>query len=481
MTINIKQGDALDLSFIPDESIDLVVTSPPYFAVRVYKDGGKVMDVIGNEPTPAEYVAALSKWMAEMWRVLKPSGNVFVVLGDKMAGSGGHNNSAIGASKERGPGRYNQASNGIRKKSLMGLPWRFAIACIDAGWILRAEIVWAKPNGMPESVTDRVRRSHETIFHFVKSEKHYAAIDRLRVPHNEESIKRSERGGGGDFGMSEGIANAHTLAPDQFVHPLGAAPGSVWTISTSGLTIPKETIEMLGADKHYAAYPPEIPRRAIEGWCPRGICTVCGEGRRPLVKRTPMQWTPSESREEAVKTTNRTRLSGHMDVLPSTRLVERPQAKRAIELAKEKGLTQDHLDAIQAVGITDADFGQANNTGFGKNTEETKRLAAEAKVALGSYFREFVGGTPQVVGETCRCNVAAVDPTTAPLPPTILATVLDPFGGAGTTALVSKVLGRSCISIDISHGYTRVSLWRVFASDHAQKLEAKWRKAGLLV
>lgn len=333
--ISIKQGDALNLSFIADESIDLVVTSPPYFAVRVYKDGGKVLDVIGNEPTPAEYVAALSKWMAEMWRVLKPEGNVFVVLGDKMAGSGGHNNSAIGADKARGPGRYNQASNGVRKKSLMGLPWRFAIACIDAGWILRAEIVWAKPNGMPESVTDRVRRSHETIFHFTKSEKHYAAIDRLRVPHKPQSLQRvaegykegafKERQQGSPIDVRDSIEDE-----GEFLHPLGTAPSSVWTISTSGLTIPKETIEKLGADKHYAAFPPEIPRRAITGWAPEG----------------------------------------------------------------------------------------------GK--------------------------------------------------------VLDPFGGAGTTALVSKVLGRDCISTDISNGYTRVSLWRVHASDHAPKLTAKWKREGLL-
>lgn len=293
MGITIKQGDAFDLSFIPDDSVDLVVTSPPYFAVRAYKDRGEVIHVVGNESSPREYVDNLVRWMDEVRRVLKPQGNVFVVLGDKYAGSGGHNNSAIGADKERGPKRYNQEANGVRNKSLMGLPWRFANACIDDGWILRAEIIWSKPNGMPESVKDRVKRGHETIFHFTKEEKHYAAIDRLRQPHKEQSQQRNKAGytSGAFKARQQGnpIDNRESI-PDSgtFLNPLGAAPGSVWVISTSGMSIPADVIARLKADKHYAAFPPELVRRIIEGWCPEDglvLDPFSGAGTTPLVAR----------------------------------------------------------------------------------------------------------------------------------------------------------------------------------------------------
>lgn len=128
-------GDsATVLAAIPADSVDLIVTSPPYFALRSYTDGGEHYDgQIGSEATPRAFLEALWTVTAECKRVLKPSGSMWVNLGDKYSGG----------------------------KSLMGLPWRYAIGCIDnLGLILRAEVVWSKPNGLPESVTDRVRRSH---------------------------------------------------------------------------------------------------------------------------------------------------------------------------------------------------------------------------------------------------------------------------------------------------------------------------------
>lgn len=396
--IRVQQGDAFNLP-LEDNSIDLVVTSPPYFAVRAYKDNGKVINVLGNEEGPREYVDNLVRWMGEMWRVIKPTGSVFVVLGDKYAGSGGHNNSAIGASKDRGPGRYNQNSDGIRNKSLLGLPWRFANACVDEGWVLRQEIIWSKPNGMPESVKDRTKRAHETIFHFTKEGRYYSAIDRLRQPHSQESVGRASRNRSniGRINEDAGPMHPQTSDPAQMMHPNGALPTSVWTISASGLQVPADVIARLNVDKHYAAFPPEIPRRIIEGWCPVRICDRCGEGRRPLIEREPMEWSASEGRPEAAASstgaTARTRLSGTMTKAPTAR----------------------------------------------------------------------------VVGETCRCTELGER-----LPPSTPATVLDPFGGAGTTALVARLLGRDAYSFDISSSYTRLALWRVFASDHYAKLGKKW-------
>jgi DNA modification methylase len=178
----IIQGDARTLP-LADESVDLIVTSPPYFALRSYRDAGEHYDgQIGSEATPAEFIDALMECMGEWRRVLKPSGSVWVNLGDKYANAGtrqGHTGIGQTANPEKRH-IYQPLPEGTRPKSLMGLPWRFAIACIDAGWILRAEVIWSKPNGLPESVTDRVRRSHEQWFHFTKEPRYFAAVDEVR-------------------------------------------------------------------------------------------------------------------------------------------------------------------------------------------------------------------------------------------------------------------------------------------------------------
>lgn len=287
---SLVRGDALRIP-LADNSVDLIVTSPPYFALRAYEDGGSVLrGQIGGEPTPGAFLDALWAVTAECWRVLKPTGSLFVNLGDKYAGSGGHNNSPFGGA-HRGPASYTKASDGVRPKSLLGLPWRWVLGCIDGRgapngerWILRAELVWSKPNGMPESVTDRVRRSHEQFFHLTKNAAYYAAIDDLREPHatGSHEHRRSERtdrraAAAARWGH-RGDKNAQ-LPPQPgdhgAFHPLGRLPGSVWSIPTEPLLIPDE----LGID-HFAAFPTEWPRRLILGWSPAGFCLECGATRR---------------------------------------------------------------------------------------------------------------------------------------------------------------------------------------------------------
>ena len=253
-TTSILQANARHLP-LADNTVDLIVTSPPYFALRSYTDNGQHYDgQIGSEATPTEFLDALLKVTAECARVLKPSGSMFVNLGDKYAGGGqgGH----TGALDQSDVYRANRASGygkrkdtGFRPKTLLGLPWRYAIRCIDElGLILRAEIIWSKPNGLPESVTDRVRRSHEQWFHFTLQPRYYSAVDEIRELYE---------------------------TPFQ---PLGKLPGSVWTVPTEPLTVPAD----LGVD-HFAAFPLEWPRRIIQGWSPREVCTACGEGRSPFV------------------------------------------------------------------------------------------------------------------------------------------------------------------------------------------------------
>lgn len=296
------RSDALRLP-LRDESVDLVVTSPPYFALRSYRDGGEHYDgQIGSEPTPEAFLEALWAVTEECKRVLRPSGSMFVNLGDKYAGSGGHNNSSLApprtgdfgkrkhnkqaprvvngggaqrrasqrdASRRNAPDAYNKATiGGARTKSLMGLPWRYAIGCTDQlHLILRAEIIWSKPNGLPESAADRVHRRHEQWFHLTKEPTYHADIDAVREPYADPtSPERSQLGktrarlaeecastmGGGIIDWSE-------------ANPLGKVPGSVWTVATQPLHVP----DWLDVD-HFAAFPQEWPRRFILGWCPEG-------------------------------------------------------------------------------------------------------------------------------------------------------------------------------------------------------------------
>ena len=282
----ILHGDATRLcDYLKPESVDLIITSPPYFALRSYQDGGEHYDgQIGSEATPADFLAALWKVTEQCQRVLKPSGSMFVNLGDKYAGSGGNNQSGVGG-EDRGPSIYNKAAT-VRAKSLMGMPWRYAIGCTDgeAGppMVLRSEIIWNKPNGLPESVTDRVRRNHEQWFHLTKESRYFACVDEIREAHKGEESPSARRGPSGE-NRSKNVGMTHDdgASVGNFNHSaLGKLPSSVWTIATEPLQVP----EWLGVD-HFAAFPQEWPRRLILGFSPPGYCVECDQPRKAVVEK----------------------------------------------------------------------------------------------------------------------------------------------------------------------------------------------------
>ena len=153
-------GDCLEtLKRLPDGIAQTCVTSPPYFGLRDYSGGAAE---IGKEKTPAEFVAALVAVFREVRRVLNDDGSLWVNMGDSYG----------------------------KGKQLLGIPWRLAFALQDDGWILRQEIIWAKPNPMPESVTDRCTKSHESIFLLAKSEKYYFDAGAIKEPAAPGSIAR---------------------------------------------------------------------------------------------------------------------------------------------------------------------------------------------------------------------------------------------------------------------------------------------------
>lgn len=190
--ITLLHGDACEqLVTLPDQSVQTVITSPPYWGLRKYTDDPRE---IGNEPTPAAYVAALVAVFAECRRVLRDDGTLWLNLGDAYANdtkwggqtSGKH---AGGLQGTTYIGR-NRTQTGLPSKSLIGLPWRVAFALQDAGWILRSDIIWAKPNCMPESVTDRPTRAHEYLFLFAKQARYFYDAAAIAEPVQQSSIDR---------------------------------------------------------------------------------------------------------------------------------------------------------------------------------------------------------------------------------------------------------------------------------------------------
>jgi len=314
VTALVIRGDARTLP-LPDASVDLIVTSPPYFGLRSYTDGGEhYAGQIGDEPTPGEYVDNLLDCTREWMRVLKPEGSLWVNLGDKYA------------------------QNGAPAKSLLGLPWRYALACIDdLGLILRAEVIWSKPNGLPESVTDRVGRSHEQWFHLVKQPRYFSAVDEIREPHTAPGRTAGARA----FGARNASITRTGTGAYEGPNPLGKLPGSVWEVATQPLRVPGE----LGVD-HYAAFPTEWPRRLILGWSPAGICTACGEGRRPVI------YSPRRNRRyrERVRLGIRPEITGYACACPTPDAPTRPAV--VLDPCGGTGTTALVASVLGRVGIT---------------------------------------------------------------------------------------------------------------------------------
>ena len=250
------QGDCLQqLATLPAASVQCCVTSPPYWGLRDYGTPGQ----LGLEATPDEYVANMVAVFRAVRRVLRDDGTLWLNLGDSYAGNSNNTRGeGAGGGKERGKamgfGTLPQKKDydGIKPKDLVGIPWRVAFALQADGWYLRQDIIWHKPNPMPESVTDRCTKAHEYIFLLTKSARYFYDSDAVKEPVSEVSLKRAEYGWDCDRpstkNASMGGDGIHTeKMGTRFVNPTGRNKRSVWTISTKPYR---------GA--HFATFPPDL-------------------------------------------------------------------------------------------------------------------------------------------------------------------------------------------------------------------------------
>lgn len=180
--LTILNGDAeAMLRKLPDGCIQTCITSPPYFGLRDYGVDGQ----IGLETTPAEFIARLVAVFREVRRVLRDDGTLWVNMGDSYANDGkwgGHTGEKHARALHGSPVGRNKKYTGFKPKDMMGMPWRLAFALQDDGWYLRQDIIWAKPNPMPESVVDRCTKSHEYLFLLSKQPRYYYDADAIKEP-----------------------------------------------------------------------------------------------------------------------------------------------------------------------------------------------------------------------------------------------------------------------------------------------------------
>ena len=183
----ILQGDVREtLRALPEKTVQTCVTSPPYFGLRDYGVDGQ----IGLEPTPAEYVEQMVQVFREVRRVLRDDGTLWLNLGDSYARTGGTDKNITSTGKvgdtlktlDMLPDRKQRAPSGLKDKDLIGIPWRVAFALQQDGWYLRQDIIWHKPNPMPESVRDRCTKAHEYVFLLSKSERYFWDAEAMKEP-----------------------------------------------------------------------------------------------------------------------------------------------------------------------------------------------------------------------------------------------------------------------------------------------------------
>ncbi len=468
----IIKGNALTvLKKLPSNFVDCVITSPPYWGKREYKavvewlDGTKCE--LGLEPIPELYVKHLIQIFREIKRVLKPHGNVFVVIDDTYSGSNKGYNWVDPMNPKARNGKLDpkQFRSDIPRKSLCLVPERFAIRMVDElGFILRNKIVWSKKvylykdrttigNAMPESVKDRLCHAWEYVFHFTKEPKYWYDLDAVRVPHKsiEELRYRKILDNKGEYEVRPDLCRSR----DEYYHPLGANPGDVVQINTEPFP-----------EAHFAVFPTKLVELLIKLGCPEQICSVCGNPREKIYERLSKtgdvkpisgKYKISNEFNHSVGAREHYYTTIRRFILPKSMQVAFARWLRRYISGRE-----EHLDEI---------FGEhkwrhwvrTDNSGASlPGPEDYVKLKQICNLpdTWDKWLLETIttlvddkANSCRIYGwsEYCRCGSNSWNS----------GIVLDPFLGSGTTALVALKMGRNFIGIEMVEEYCNIAYNRI--------------------
>lgn len=460
---------------LPEHSADAIVTSPPYFGLRDYGHDGQ----LGLEPSPDEYITDLADLLTGYGeRVLKPEGSLWLNLGDTYSsttkGSGGSDSHGIASVGMQHYDEPRRIAPDFPSKCLLMIPERVALALIARGWILRNRVVWAKPNGMPSSVTDRLATKHEALFHLVRQPRYFYDLDAIREPPAES---RNEVKGQRKYASLQGGRNSineHGWTPG----PVN--PGDVWTVPTQPFTwkggsvrlvrveadaVDGDTRRIASADCPVHAGPGRPDASASDGG--RADAPSC-RTERTDVRHVPAQspgFVPTGPLHEpgceasssgshcpscggtAIARSSRTRRT---DLDPATSPPCTPSAGTPDGTPRSGGSHDGDERGSSSVGsnsgLASSDGRPSARTGSGTGRMSSCRctLYREERREL-DHFAVF---PPELV----RRPILATVPEGG--------TVLDPFFGSGTTGVMARRLGRKAVGVELSETYCELAAKR---------------------
>ena len=266
-TVTIHVGDCLHtLQTMPDASVQCCVTSPPYWGLRDYGHDGQ----IGLEDTPESYVARMVDVFREVRRVLRDDGTLWLNLGDSYAATSRSSGASMASTLNTKPtaaktaaqrecGTWKTGIGDAKPKDLLGIPWRVAFALQADGWYLRQDIIWHKPNPMPESVRDRCTKAHEYVFLLSKSQRYYYDAEAVAEPATAGTHITTEKSFGGQAAGAKVVPSGNQIPGKQWSWGNTRNRRSVWTITPKPFS---------GA--HFAVMPPDLADLCIRAGCPEG-------------------------------------------------------------------------------------------------------------------------------------------------------------------------------------------------------------------
>lgn len=449
-TVTVIQGDALEqLKALPDRSVHMIVSSPPYWGLRSYlpKDHPLKRFEIGTEKTPEEFVAKLVAVFREGRRVLRDDGTLWVNMGDSYSGSGNGGNQGYSPHIKR---KTNSGSLSVRSvkrdafkpKDLVGVPWMLAFALRADGWYLRQDIIWSKPSCMPESVTDRCTKSHEYIFLLSKSAQYFYDAEAIKERASVTTLRRAEQGTWLNLeeGPTKGFpgqadrnrAQMNRELRDKLLNgeTIMANKRSVWTVNSAGYM-----------EAHFATFPPELIKPCIlAGTSAKGACADCGAPWERIIESQPMVIDRSD---RIPFDGHSTRSSGHMVSPPkSETLGWQPTCECHGKLVRKTVMLPPRISG-EAAGQWGADSnGEYNGESQKDHPEGIQDASALKKRIIDNATR------PRQVTRIVYESDLPLDQHK-----TIPCAVLDPFGGSGTVGQVSLENGRSAVLIELNPEY----------------------------